>query len=502
MNRAVVYFVVAMAGASVLAIEILGTRILGPHYGVTLYLWSALIVVTLLSLSLGYFWGGRWADKNATLDRLALLLAGAGAWLLFIPLIKIPLVNLLQPLGLRAALLSGAFVLFAPALIWLGMVSPYALKLQAQEMARLGRTAGALSAVSTLASVAAALLTGFWLIPLVGVQRLTWSIGLLLLLTALVTFCSGRLKRWKFLIVLFLLLPLGALLPDAPAPKGIIHLQQSPYGEISIFDTPDSRYLLIDGAIHTASTLPDYKTQMRYAVVLDLVRFFFDETGDLLLIGLGGGSVAKIWSAEAWRVDAVEIDPVVVEMAQNYFGLAPEEAAIHILDGRQFLDQVDKQYPVIILDAFGSSSIPFHLTTREVFQLCKKKMTGNGVFAMNVECVGWDHALVKSLCLTLQSVFTETIVLPCSEPPNALGNVIILAADRPLSFPDEWLGNPLDVIMDDYAHWAVVQRTHAWDNRYVPDVSGAPLLSDDLNPADLWAEEINLEARKKLLEIF
>ncbi len=502
MHRTTIYFIVAAAGASVLAIEILGTRILGPFYGVTLYLWSALITVTLLSLSLGYYWGGRWADRGATLQRLALLLAGAGIWLLLIPLAKTPLLVLLQPLGLRAALLTGAFTLFSPALTLLGMVSPYALKLQTRQMEQLGRTAGALSATSTLASVAAALITGFWLIPHFGVNRLTWSIGFLLLLTALITLLSQRRRTKRAVLLLFLLLPLGALIPEAPGDERIVHFQHSPYGDISILDDDGSRYLLIDGAIHTAAALPDYKTQMRYAVVLDIVRLFFDQTGEMLLIGLGGGSVAKIWAAEAWRVDTVEIDPVVVRMAQDYFGLAPHEAVIHEMDGRQFLNRNDQRYQVIILDAFGSSSIPLHLTTCEVFQLVQTRLTPDGVFAMNVESVGWHHDLVRSLCKTLHSVFSDVTALPCHEPPNTLGNVIILASNRPLEFPEDWLGNPLDVIMDDYMHWVVVQRNHAWDNRFFPETADVEILSDDRNAADLWAEEINLAARKKLQDLF
>ncbi len=79
------YVLVFVAGASVLAVEILGTRILGPFYGVSLFLWSALITVTLAALSVGYILGGRWADKGPKITRLCYVVAGAGLWLLFVP---------------------------------------------------------------------------------------------------------------------------------------------------------------------------------------------------------------------------------------------------------------------------------------------------------------------------------------------------------------------------------------------------------------------------------
>ena len=106
------YIVVSISGASVLALEILGTRILGPFYGVSLFLWSALITVTLAALSAGYAIGGRWADKGATIFRFCSLLMGAGLWILLIPLIKRPLLFIAEPFGLRFAVLAAAFILF------------------------------------------------------------------------------------------------------------------------------------------------------------------------------------------------------------------------------------------------------------------------------------------------------------------------------------------------------------------------------------------------------
>ena len=103
-------------------------------------------------------------------------------------------------------------------------------------------------------------------------------------------------------------------------------------------------------------------------------------------MGLGGGSVAKRYAADGWRVDAVEIDPEVSELALNHFGLRPEEAAVHHGDGRRFLaDRPVGSYDLVILDAFGSSSIPFHLVTREVFALVRSRLAPGGLLAMNVE---------------------------------------------------------------------------------------------------------------------
>ncbi len=504
MTRNLIYFLVAVAGAAVLAIELLGTRVLGPFYGVSLYLWSALIVVTLLSLSCGYYLGGRWADRGATLHRLAGLLAVAGLSLLLVPLIKRPLLLLLQPLGLRAAVLLGALLLFAPSLTLLGMVTPYALKLKTERLDKLGRTAGSLSALSTLASVIAALLTGYWLIPAMGINRLTVAIAALLLLSAAIAIWGERrrLRQAALLLIAGVGISLLQMQLQPGEEPGLLFAGQSPYGEIRVLEWQGARYLLIDGAVHTAVSSADLRTEMRYVVALDIVRNFFDRTGEMLLIGLGGGCVARNWAEAGWRVKAVEIDPVVARLAASCFGLRPEEAEVHIIDGRNYLNRTGPPFEVIILDAFGSSSIPWHLTTAEVFHLIRARLTDDGLLAVNVEVLGWEDPLLQSLALTLRSSFSHVIALPTAEPPDALGNVLLLAANRPLEFPEEWLGRPIDFLEDAYAHWTVVQRNHAWDNRYAPATAAAVLLTDDRNPSDLWSERINFAVRRRLPELF
>src|SRR5689334_7337510 len=117
MKRGVLFLVVSLSGASVLVIEILGTRVLGPFYGVSLFLWSALIAVTLAALAAGYWLGGRWADQSPTPGRLALVLGLAGIWVLGVPWLRGPVVHAAMVLGLRAAVLVSAALLFFPPLL-------------------------------------------------------------------------------------------------------------------------------------------------------------------------------------------------------------------------------------------------------------------------------------------------------------------------------------------------------------------------------------------------
>jgi len=489
------YLCVSVSGASVLAVEILGTRILGPFYGVSLFLWSALITVTLAALSIGYMLGGRWADSGATYPRLSLLLAAAGAWLLVVPWIRHPVLAIIEPGGLRTAVLVSSFVLFFPPLTFLGMISPYAIKLNTETLGEIGRSAGDIYAISTVASVAAALLTGFILIPRIGVIRLTVAVGIVLLATASIGLLWRGGARTALVTIALLIAGIASFLAAAASegklPDGVVSCVQSPYGEIRVVDRYDSRYLLIDGGIHTEVGLPDLEPRSAYVNVLDIAGSFFRRPGDLLLIGLGGGSVVKSYARGGWRIDAVEIDRAVTKVAREYFGLEPEEAIVHHGDGRRYVATCDDAYDVIILDAFGSSSIPFHLVTREAFGLISSRLKPGGILALNVISVGWRDLLVRSLAATLETRFSSIRALPIAEPPNRLGNVILLARNGPLELPEQL---PPSELRDS----AEYDRNHAWDNRFEPETKGAPVLMDDRNLVDLWAERINLEMRKGL----
>jgi len=494
------YVIVFVSGAVVLAIEIAGTRVLGPFYGVSLFLWSALITVTLAALSVGYAVGGRWADRSPRYGVLGTVLAAAGLWLLATIWLKGPIIAAVEPIGLRGAVLAAAFLLFFPPLMLLGMTSPFAIRLRAERLGEVGKTSGDIYAVSTVASVVAALGTGFFLIPMVGVNRLIAICGAALIAVALVAFRAGRGGGGTAAASIVLPLVLGALGALAPigrvgdSPALAAHVQ-SPYADLRVLDWEDRRILFIDGGTHTIVDTESFSTLFPYAVVMDIPKHLFMAPGDAVLVGLGGGSVAKSYYRSGWKVDSVEIDPVVARFAEEYFSCDPESAGVHIMDGREFFLATDRSYDLVLLDAFGSSAIPFHLVTKESFALVKSRMREGGVLALNVEARTWHDIIVHSLAATLRTQFAHVVALPLAEPPNTLGNLVILASDRVLEFDDDLLGHPADFLPHPYQHWMVVERNHAWDNRFEPVIENMPVLTDDLNPVDLWAEAINWRAR-------
>ena len=496
MNRAALFAIVSLSGGSVLVLEILGTRVLGPFYGVSLFLWSALIAVTLAALACGYALGGRWATRAPSGARLSLALVLAGLWVLGIPWLRDPVVHVCEVFGLRGAMLAAATLLFFPPLALLGVVSPYAIRLGSRTVDEVGRVSGDLFAVSTLASVAAAVMTGFYLIPTLGVNRLLIAVALALFLAAAIArAASGVLGA---LVVLLAGSALGkiALAHPARVAAPVLASADSPYARLRVLEWKGLRYLTIDGGVHTIFNAETDEPRQSYVFAAELAADIIPERGRMLLVGLGGGGTAQVFARRGWKVDAVEIDSTVVRMAAQYFRMRPFHANVIVADGRQYLRSTRERYEVIFFDAFGSASIPFHLVTREAYAEARARLAPGGILVLNVETEGWQDPLAHALVATLRTQFRNVVALPTSEPPNALGNIVIMASDRALEVPEEALGDPVMALEDEDEHFRIVARHHAWENRYDP--SRGRVLTDDWNPSDLRAEAINLAARKWL----
>jgi spermidine synthase len=259
-----------------------------------------------------------------------------------------------------------------------------------------------------------------------------------------------------------------------------------------VLDTPDRRLrlLVIDGGTHTIARPGTWESAYPYVALLGLTRCLVPKPGRVLVVGVGGGSVLKDFASRGWQVDAVEIDPVVVQVAREHFGLTPEDGQVFTMDGRRFIGGKAGPYDVVVMDAFGSSSIPFHLVTREAFGLIASRLAPGGVLAINVESDGWHGEVVKAVAATLRTQFAHVVALPAEAAAGDLGNVVLLASSAGLD-----VAAGCDAFERSFAR-------RGWTNRFVPDVEGAPVLTDDLNPVDLWSERINVVARKDLHRYF
>ncbi len=423
-----------LCGAALMIIELTGSRILAPFLGTSLVVWTSLIGIILASLSLGAWWGGILADRRPRmqlLSRIVLLSAWATA---VIGLSKTWVLGFLQGLGgLHLVAILATVALFTPASVLLGMVAPFAIRLQAAHPEQIGRTAGSLYAVSTIGSIAGTFLAGFVLIAWVGSTAILFITAVSLVVASWLVDPSS--KAVKIASLLAFTLSLFQL-----------HLQNQQLSRVGFFDrdTPYNRVLVYTGregdderliremitgphGRQSAMYLDDpVELALPYTRFYRLAEFYQSSTRNMLIIGGGGYSFPKYALAHypGVQVDVVEIDPGITTLARNHFGLVdhPRLGLIEA-DGRTFLQNTDRRYDTILVDAFNSHySIPFHLVTVEAVRQLRQALTGSGVVLVNILAApeGASSQFYKALHATFQTVFPEVRTYAVQNPSDPL----------------------------------------------------------------------------------
>jgi hypothetical protein len=167
--------------------EILGSRVLAPNFGSSVFVWGSLISVFLAGLSAGYYLGGRIADVNPSTRKLAVIIIIPGLLFLAFPLYGTPICDwiFMLDLGVRLSPLLTSIILFFFPSVMLGMVSPYTVKLMICSLHTSGKTVGTLYAISTFGSIVGTLVTSFYLITVAGVKFLIMGQGVILIVISL-----------------------------------------------------------------------------------------------------------------------------------------------------------------------------------------------------------------------------------------------------------------------------------------------------------------------------
>ena len=398
---------VFVCGALVMIYEITGSRLLSPYLGASTYVWTSLIGVILAALSLGYWLGGKIADKKPDLKILAFVIFLAGGLVSVTILLKDLMLALIAESSAILELKSviAALLLFAPASVLLGFVTPYAVKLKMSSLADTGKTVGRLYALSTVGSILGTFAAGFFLIPFVGSEKTLYLIGasLIGLSILLVPFA---LKPFNLMVLIMFVCAVGVnefrafYLFQTKELRDI----DTEYSRVQIFQTTDNhgkpiRALAIDPYfVQSGMFLDSDELVFDYAKYYHLIRHFKPDFNETLMIGGAGYSFPKDYlkTYKTAKMDVVEIDPQMTEIAKKYFRLA-ENPRLNIIheDGRIFLNQSESnKYDAILMDAFGSLfSVPFQLTTIEAVEQINRALKPDGIVIFNLGgAIGGDRS--------------------------------------------------------------------------------------------------------------
>jgi spermidine synthase len=423
------------AGIGALATEITASRLLAPYFGSSTVVWANLIGIVLAALALGYWLGGRLADRRPEARLLGRLVLAAAVLVALIPFAAKPFLDVTVE-GLDSASLgavAGSFLavvlLCSPPVVLLGMVSPFAIRLAVSSIATAGAVAGRLYALSTAGSLVGTFLPALVLIPAIGTQRTFLVIAVILAATS--CFMLGV----RYLLVTALLAALLVVPPGAiKAEKGLIHEETSLYQYIAVVDRPDGRRILHlnEGvAIHSLWRPDSVLTGGEWDTYLALPPLLGHPLRRVAILGNAAGTTARalgVYYPDA-DVDGVELDPAVSRVGREYFGMGDNpRLTVHDADARPFLRSTDERYDLIVVDAYRQPYVPFYLATREFFRLVRDHLTPGGIVALNVAAVPDDKRLATAVGGTLAADFPQVLAWPALR-----FNTFILGFTRPLT---------------------------------------------------------------------
>lgn len=409
-----IYAAAFLTGAIVMSFEMLGSRYLAPYFGAGIYTWASLISTVLAALCAGYFIGGSLADRHPSPLVLGAIVAAASVYLLILPAFADPLlqffVSAIDDIKL-GSLVAALTIMFFPV-TFLGMYSPFAIRLMLRAKQNSGFVSGTVYGVSTAGSILGTLGTTFFLIPLIGARAITLALGMVGIGAALLVGAvasSGRGRRSQLGVLAVLLAAHALVLPGAASraddlfnpdvraamlkrKNGLIAHVETVYNDI--FVSKDASVLKMafqwkgwhfpESQINLAD--PD-DLPMAYARMMTVAAAYPRDIRRVLMLGLGGGAIPAYLArfVPATTIDIVELDPGVIDVAKRYFGIR-ETGAAHLYesDARVFLNRHSEPYDVILVDAFTGSYIPFHLMTKEFYGLVRDRLAPHGVAAFNI----------------------------------------------------------------------------------------------------------------------
>ena len=493
------YFLIVLVfvgGMTSLALEMCAERLMEPYFGTSLIVWASLIGLILIYLTVGYFVGGRLADRYPSKQVLCVVTAAAALATSLIPFVSQGIlqwsVTGLEQVSVSIFLSSlvGTILLFAVPVTLLGIVSPFAIRLLTKDISQSGRSSGSLYAISTFGSILGAFLPVLWLVPTFGVRRTLLIFGVLLFAASL----WGLRPVWRpsFLLVLVaLVLPLGPL-KDIP---NLIYDKESSYNYIQVTQQPDgTRELILNEgqAIHSIhyanpdTVLTGWYWDYFLAAPYFNTGFTPNKLHRVGIIGLAGGTIARQFTKVYGPVpiDGVEIDPTIVDVAHKYFDMNEPNLHVHVEDGRTYLATTHEQYDVVAVDAFQQPYIPFQLTTREFFTSIRSHLSPQGVVAINTGHTTHDFRLVQAFVNTMSQVFPSVYVfnVPGTFNTEVMGTMNRTSID---TFRSNLASIPPTTVMGQVANEVVPVVTQGH-----PD--GGLVFSDDRAPIEQITDQLLL----------
>ena len=443
-----VHFTVFVSGMTTLAAELSASRLIGNVFGTSNLVWAAIIGLMLFYLTLGYFLGGKQADKAPYPEAMYKVLAWGAFTLGIVPFIANPVLRAAATAfdGLQVGVMVGAFVavlvLFSVPITLFGMISPYAIRLSMDDTERAGKISGNIYAISTLGSFVGTYLPVLVLIPTIGTTKTFLSFSLFLLFVSLagIAKSAGTKAMLPYLLMVVIIAALAFFGVEGRSIKdteGQLYETESAYNYIEVLQRGSETHLRLNDGQGVHSVYDPDNLDYNGPWEQFLVGPFFNappyepiNVQRIAIVGLAAGTSARQATAVFGEIpiDGYEIDPKIIEIGEEYFGMDElENLNAYAEDGRWGLEHSPHQYDIIAVDAYRPPYIPWHLTTVEFFEIAALHLTPTGVLTINVGRLPSDRRLINGLATTIAQIFPSVYVM---DIPYTL-NSIIYATKQP-----------------------------------------------------------------------
>jgi predicted membrane-bound spermidine synthase len=461
-----------LAGWAIMQIEILGGRVLAPYFGYSIYQWGALIGVVMTALAIGYALGGRIGDRPVAGRFLPAALAVSMIYVGLIPWLADGVLPAFRGLGPSWGAVVASVALLGVPSVLLATTSPIVVRMTASD--RIAETAGRVYAVSTVGSIAGTFFTAFLVIPEIGTRLGHYLCAGLVAVALVILLLDARRRRGAALAVA----ALAALYPWPPKlPDYVLLRTESVHNIIEVDDHPAVRalYLNYTSGIQTLEVKGALLTGEYFD--LFLVAPYLEGGRKILMLGTAGGVALKQLATVYPDADVtgVDLDPAVLRVARDYFGLK-NQPRIRLIaeDARWFLYRTRARYDVIGVDLYVTGTVPFFTATTEFFRLARDRLTDNGVLIMNVLSRQRGEARIAPFVKTLQAVFPSVYAV-------GFGNYMLIATRQRTDFGALKARLAKEPANADLARVLTTARTTFRRARAGPDVRP---FTDDLNDVE------------------
>lgn len=490
-NNRLYYVTAFFSGICIMGIEMSASRLLSPFFGSTNLIWSIIISLIMIGMGIGNYWGGYLADKYKQPKQLYTCLFAAGIWTILLPIVSNSVISgilfvsskVFKQYAFISAAVISSIVLFMLPLILLGVCSPYLAKVCIKDLNDTGRVLGKIYLTNTIGSILGSLLPSFVLIPLIGVKKSFMTYAAILLIISIYFNIKNKIPPIKKTVtsVVVLLIAIATTTTGFNSTSYCIYETESAYNYLSVWEMENARALstsLFFGVQSMNIDSEDRLTGNYWDYMLVLPQFIDqpeDENMNVLTIGYGTGTFPYMINGYYDNVTqtGVEIDNKVIDIANTYFGADESNCTLVLDDGRIFLSHTDEIYDIMLVDVYNDTSLPLNCTTKEFFDLCKSRLSDNGMVIMNIaQAHGSDKDMTQYISQTLHNSFDYVYYF---DVPGG-SNGILFAMNNPVDF-NQYAASDLPPQLQDYFELIVGTTIQITEKD--------KLLTDDLNNMEL-----------------